>query len=346
MKTAAAILVEIGKPLIVDDLELPPLLPGQVLVEIHYSGVCHTQLLECTGHRGPDPYLPHCLGHEGSGVVIEVGPAVAKVKPGDQVILSWIKGSGSNVAGTSYRWGKRQVNAGAITTFSRYSVVSENRLTVSPAQIPMKEAALLGCAVPTGMGAVLNTAAIRPGDAVAVFGTGGVGLCAVAASALAGCTPIIAVDISTERLDLARRMGADHLVNPGASDPVAEIHRIRPGGVDVAIEAAGRPAVMQQALACVRNQGGVAVVVGNARDGEMLAINPKQLNQGKQLRGSWGGDNWPDRDFPRYCKLLACGKFDPRPLLSSPFPLERINDALESLSKGLVGRPLIEMAGR
>src|SRR5262245_7910983 len=259
MKTAAAILVETGKPLVVDDLDIPPLKPGQALVAIHYSGVCHTQLLEWKGHRGPDPFLPHCLGHEGSGVVCEVGPGVTKVRAGDRVILSWIKGSGVNVAGSTYCWGGRTVNAGAITTFSRYSVVSENRLTALPKAVAMREAALLGCAVPTGAGAVFNTAGARPGASLAVFGTGGVGLSALAAAAVAGCAPVIAVDLLPERLALARRVGATHLVNPTQCDPAQEICRICPEGADFAIEATGRPAVMRQALACVRSRGGVAV---------------------------------------------------------------------------------------
>ena len=343
MKTSAAILVETGKPLVLDDLDIPALKPGQVLVEVHYSGVCHTQLLECKGHRGADPFLPHCLGHEGSGVVHDVGQGVTKVKNGDRVILSWIKGSGANVMGSTYRWGGRTVNAGAITTFSRYSVISENRLTVLPQGVPMKESAMLGCAVPTGMGAVYNTAGAKPGDSVAVFGTGGVGLSAVAAPAVAGCTPIIAVDVIPERLELARQMGATHLINPKQCDPVQEIRRICPGGVDIAIEATGRPAVMQQALACVRQQGGIAVVVGNAREGDLLTIDPKQLNMGKQLRGTWGGDSVPDRDFPRYSKMIETGKLNLAPILSRPFPLEEINGALEALEKGMVGRPLVEM---
>ena len=158
MQTKAAILVETGRPLIVDMINIPKLKPGQVLVKIKYSGVCHTQLLEARGHRGADPFLPHCLGHEGSGIVAEVGPNSNKVKVGDPVILSWIKGSGANIPGSVYDWNGKKVNAGAITTFSEYAVISENRLTAIPKDFPLKEAALLGCAVPTGLGTIFNTA--------------------------------------------------------------------------------------------------------------------------------------------------------------------------------------------
>ena len=139
-------------------MKSPQLKPGQVLVDISYSGICHTQLSECQGTRGEDKFLPHCLGHEGSGVVREIGNGVTKVKVGDRVIISWIKGYGADISSTVYQWGDKRVNAGGVTTFSRQSVISENRLTVIPNDISMDAAALIGCAVPTGMGAVLNTA--------------------------------------------------------------------------------------------------------------------------------------------------------------------------------------------
>jgi S-(hydroxymethyl)glutathione dehydrogenase/alcohol dehydrogenase len=343
MRTPAAILVETGHPLVIDDIDIPQLQPGQALVEVHYSGVCHTQMLECKGHRGEDKFVPHCLGHEGSGVVRDTGLGITKVKPDQKVILSWIKGSGANVMGAQYEWRGRKVNAGAITTFSRYAVISENRLTPLPDGVDMKEAALLGCAVPTGIGSVWNTAGARPGQSIAIFGTGGVGLSAIAGTVLAGCSPIIAVDPIVERLELARRIGATHLLNPTSGDIVAQILKVCPGGVDIALEATGRPAVMNQALASVRSQGGIAVIIGNAKEGEFLPLDPKQLNQGKQLRGTWGGDNVPDRDYPRYCQLLRAGKLNLAPILSQPYTLEQANEALAALERGAVGRPLIGM---
>jgi len=147
-----------------------------------------------------------------------------------------------------------------------------------------------------------------------------------------------------ERWDLAKQMGATHWVHPAEVDPVEEINRICPGGVDFAIEASGRPKVMLQALYSVRNQGGVAVVVGNARHGERIDLDPRQLNKGKQLRGTWGGDNWPDRDFPRYGKLLSSGKLNLEPLLSKTYRLSEINEAIDDLEVGKVTRPLIDMA--
>ena len=344
MKTLAAVLVETGQPLVLAEIEIPALKPGQVLVEVSISGVCHTQVLECRGHRGDDRYVPHCLGHEGSGVVREVGPGVSKVTEDQRVILSWIKGSGGDVPGTVYRWGGRDVNAGGITTFGRLMIISENRLTVLPEAVSMPDAAMLGCAVPTGLGTVFNTARPRPGQSVAVLGTGGVGLCAVAGAAIAGCAPVIAIDLCPGKLETAARMGATHTVDASQGDPVAEVLALCPGGADFAIEACGLPAVMQQALGCVRNQGGIAVVIGNARFGETLELDPKQLNLGKQLRGTWGGDNSPDEDYPRYCRLLEAGRLDVAPLRAAPYALADINQAIDDLEAGEVGRPLIDMS--
>jgi len=344
MKTTAAILVATGKPLELVDLEIPTLRAGQVLVEISHSGVCHTQLLEASGHRGEDKYLPHCLGHEGSGRVLEVGPSVTKCQPGDRVILSWMKGNGSDVPGTTYGSPLGVVNAGGLTTFQRHSVVSENRLTPLPDAVSFRDAALLGCAVPTGIGAVWNTAHVRPGQSVAVFGTGGIGLCAVAAAAIAGASPLIAIDVNLSRLEIARQMGATAVINAAELDPVEEIQSLVPAGLDVAIEASGKPDVMRQALRSIRARGGAVVVIGNARHGQHLEIDPAQLNQGKRLLGTWGGDNEPDVDFPRYCGLLIAGKLNLDPLLAKTYSLEQINEALEDLRAGRVPRPLVAMA--
>ncbi|GAC1313669.1 MAG: zinc-binding dehydrogenase [Chloroflexota bacterium] len=341
--TEAAILVELGQPLVVETVTLPRLGPGQVLVELAFSGVCHTQLLEARGHRGPDRFLPHLLGHEGSGHVAQIGEGVTKVKPGDAVIVSWMKGLGRELLGTRYRWGNADVNAGPATTFGRHAVVSENRVTPLTLEIGLREAALLGCAVATGLGAVINVAAVRPGQSVVVFGAGGIGLSAIAGAALAGANPIVAVDIQPTRLAAAQTMGATDVVLPGPA--AADFLRDRvPEGVDVAIEASGRPAVMVEALASVRSQGGVAVIVGNARHGEKLEIDPRELNQGKRLLGTWGGDTVPDRDFPRYARLIAAGRLPLEPLIDRTYPLSQVNAALADLEAGRVARPLLDLS--
>lgn len=350
MKTESAILIKTGEPLVLSELEIPSLKPGQVLVDIAFSGVCHTQILECRGYRGEDKYLPHCLGHEGSGVVREIGLNVTKVKPGDKVILSWMKGSGADVTSTIYKWNGYEwngsnVNAGAITTFSRQSVISENRLTVIPkdCKISMREAAMLGCAAPTGLGAVFNTAKPKKGQSIAIFGIGGVGLCAVAGACISECNPVIAIDIKEEKLELAKKMGATHCMNAAELEPVEEISRLCRNGLDFAVECSGITKVMLQSIDSIRNQGGAVVIVGNAHFGEKLLLDPKHFNLGKKLLGTWGGDNNPDIDFPRYIGLVLSGKLDLKPLMSETYKLSQINDAIDDLEKGRVIRPLVDM---
>ncbi len=343
MKTLAAVLVRTGEPLELADLDVPALQPGQVLIEVAYSGVCHTQVLEVQGRRGADRYLPHCLGHEGAGRVLEIGAGVKRVAAGDRVALSWIKAGGADVPGAVYRWSGRQVNAGGVTTFGRCQVVSENRLTVLPDSLDMTAAVLLGCALPTGFGAVRNTAGARAGESCVVFGCGGVGLCAIAGAAACGCEPIVAVDVLTDKLVIARQLGATHVIDAANQNVAAMLAEICGGGADIAIEATGRPDVMRQALEAVRPRGGRAVVIGNAPHGCEVCVDPQQLNQGKRLLGTWGGDSDPDRDYPRYARLLHSGRLNVRPLLNCDYTLQRINDALDDLANGRAVRPVVRM---
>jgi S-(hydroxymethyl)glutathione dehydrogenase / alcohol dehydrogenase len=344
MKTQAAILVETGKPLEMGELVVPALKTGQALVEIAYSGACGTQVMEWRGDKGEDKWLPHCIGHEGVATVLETGPAVSKVKAGDKVVLSWIKGLGIEAGGAVYEWEGRRVNAGGVTTFQRHAVVSENRMTLLQPGLPPEVGVLLGCAAPTGMGAIFNVLDVRAGDAVAVFGTGGIGVNAVMAAAFAGAMPIIGVDPSPTRRALAKLYGATHVIDPAEGDVLAQIRAIAPQGVDRAVEASGMPEVMDQAVNATRQQGGRAVVIGNARHGAALSLNPAVFNQGKSLLGTWGGDSVPDRDYPRFGRLLGSGRFPVRELLSAPYPLSRATEALADLAAGKVGRPLIDMS--
>jgi len=345
MKTQAALLVQTGQPLVLADIETPALKPGQVLVEIAYSGACGTQVMEWRGDKGEDKWVPHCLGHEGTGTVLEVGSAVTKVKAGDKVVLSWIKGNGIEAGGAVYDWDGKKVNAGGVTTFQRHAVVSENRLTLLPPDLPMDVAVLLGCAAPTGMGAVYNVLKVQPGDAVAVFGTGGIGINALMAAALAGAMPVIGIDPNPTRRALAQLYGATHVID-ASGDVLAEIKKIVPQGVDLAVESSGIPAVMEQAINSTRQQGGRAVVIGNAKHGAVLPLNPGVFNQGKSLLGTWGGDSVPDRDYTRYGRLLSSGRFPVRDLLSKPYSLAQADQALQDLAAGKVGRPLIDMSLR
>ena len=346
MRTQAAILVEQGHPLVVADLVIPALRDGQVLVEIAYSGACGTQVMEWRGDKGPDKWLPHCIGHEGTGTVIDTGAGATKVKAGDKVVLSWIRGSGAETGGAQYDWDGKTVNAGGVTTFQRHAVVSENRLTPVPAALEPDVAILLGCAAATGMGAVFNVLKAKPGDAIAIFGTGGIGINAAMAAAFAGAMPVVGVDPNPARREMALSFGCTHVVDPNAGDVVEQIKAIVPAGVDLAVEASGQPAVMKAAIDAARAQGGRAVVIGNAPVGAELVLSPNVFNQGKSLMGTWGGDSAPDRDYPRYGRLLASGRFQARALLSEVYSLDQATRALEDLAAGRVGRPLIDMSKR
>ena len=345
MKTLAAVLQQLNKPLRIRELTIPDLKPGQVLVEVAYSGLCGSQLLEVRGKRGPDHYLPHTLGHEGSGTVLEVGAGVTKVKPGDHVVLSWIKGSGADVPSTVYQSSEGPVNSGALSTFIRHTVTCESRVTPIPDAMPLREAALLGCAIPTGAGIVLNTAQLRPGSSVAVFGVGGIGLSAVLAADLVHATTIIAVDVFDHKLEQARQVGATHLINARQQDPFAAILEITGGcGVDYAIEAAGRRETMETAFRVVRDNGGLCVLAGNLPRGERISLDPFDLIKGKRIIGTWGGETQPDRDILLYVDLYLTGKLRLDGLITHTYGLDEINQAMDDLEHGKVGRALIDTA--
>lgn len=343
-QTEAAVLFEVAQPLRLVTVSIPGLVQGQVLVDVAYSGVCHSQLLEMRGKRGTDRFLPHTLGHEGSGTVLEVGAGVAKVKPGDRVVLSWIKGSGADVPSTVYQSAEGPINSGAISTFMRQTVTCENRVTPIPDTMPLREAALLGCAVPTGAGVVLNMAGVRPGSSVAIFGVGGIGLSAVLAARLMNATTIIAVDVFDHKLEQAHQVGATRLINARWQDPLATILEITGGqGVDYAIEAAGQRKTMETAFRTVRDNGGLCILAGNLPHGERISLDPFDLIRGKRILGTWGGGTLPDRDIALYVDLYLAGKLRVEALITHQYRLEDINQAFDDLEHGKVGRALIEM---
>ncbi len=346
MNTTAAVLFELNKPLRLIEVRGRGLQRGQILVDVAYSGVCHSQLHEMRGRRGPDRFLPHTLGHEGSGTVVAVGPEVTKVRPGDAVVLSWIKGTGIDVPSNAYDSGGGVINSGAISTFMKQTIVSENRLTLIPGGMPLREAALLGCAIPTGAGAVLNAARIQPLESIAIFGLGGIGLSAVLGAGIGGANPIIGIDVIDHKLDQARTLGATHTIHAGREDPLAGIMQITGGrGVDYAIEAAGRQETMETAFKSVRDAGGLCIIAGNLASGLRISIDPFDLIRGRRIVGTWGGETSPDRDIPHYADLYLAGKLKLEALITHEYPFEDINQAFEDLEKGNVGRALIRFNG-
>lgn len=341
----AAVLYELNQPLVIEEgIEIPPLQPGQVLVKVAYSGVCHSQLMEARGKRGDDPYLPHLLGHEGSGEVLKTGEGVSKVKPGDKVVLGWIKGSGMDVPGSSYKKGDIIINAGGVTTFSTHTVVSENRCVKIPDSVPLDIAVLFGCAIPTGAGIVINRIKPEKGSTIAVFGLGGIGLSALMATMLYDCSVVIAVDVQDDKLRLAEKFGATHVVNALNEDPLQVIDKVTDGkGLDYCVEAAGLIETIEGAFRSVRKFGGLCVFASHPKYGDKIKIDPHELISGKRLEGSWGGSVDPDRDIPGFADLYREGKLPLEEMLGKSYKLEDINEALDDLESGEIVRALIEM---
>lgn len=340
----AALLVEQKKPLVIDDVALPAeLAVGQVLVKVHYSGICGSQIGEIDGVKGPDRFLPHLLGHEGSGTVVAVGPGVRRMRAGDRVVLHWRKATGIESAPPVYGWRGRTVNAGWITTFNEFAVVSENRATPIEADLDLRVAALFGCAVTTGFGVVVNNARLTIGESVVVFGAGGVGLSIVQAASLVSACPIIAVDLHDSRLEVARQMGATHVINAQHQDVASRFREIMAGtNLDVFIDNTGNPDVIDLGYRSVGPQGRV-VLVGVPKAGSDVTLHTLPLHFGKILTGSHGGESQPDVDIPRYSRMFKLGRLKLEELIHRIYPLSEINQAIEDMRNGrLAGRCLIE----
>jgi S-(hydroxymethyl)glutathione dehydrogenase/alcohol dehydrogenase len=341
--TRAAVLEVLGKPLAIKEVEIPELLPGQVLVKVFFSGMCRSQLMEVRGGRGEDPWLPHLLGHEGSGEVLAVGEGVAKVQPGDEVILGWLKGQGLDAPGAKYRCDRQVINSGRVTTFSEHTIVSESRVVKKPIGLPRDVAILFGCALPTGSGMVINELQPATGSTIAVLGLGGIGLSALMALGALACKQIIAIDISDEKLALAKEFGATHVVNPTRDNVTDAVLKLTGGGVDFCIESAGTVSSIELGFAVIRKGGGKLLFASHPPDGETIKLAPHELISGKQIAGSWGGGSMPDRDIPQMFQIFRDHNVPLNRLITKHYLLEQINDALDDLEAGTVFRPLIVM---
>jgi S-(hydroxymethyl)glutathione dehydrogenase/alcohol dehydrogenase len=339
----AAVLEAIGEPLVIKNIEIPTLLKGQVLVKVLFSGVCRSQLMEVRGGRGSNPWLPHLLGHEGSGIVIEVGEGVTKVKPNDEVILGWVKGVGLDAPGAKYMYGDQVINSGQVTTFSNYTVVSENRLTLKPLTMASDTAVLFGCALPTGAGMVLNQLKPECNLSVIVIGLGGIGLSALMALKALRLKKIIVIDISEEKLELAKKIGASHAFNSSNIDFHQAVLDLTNGGADMCVESAGKVETIELGFSLIRKNGGKLLFASHPPEGEMIRLSPHELISGKQIAGSWGGATTPDNDIPKIHSLFQIENIPLGALLTKRYKLEQVNEALVDLEAGKVFRPLIVM---
>lgn len=372
MKTRAALLLETGRerpyaesrPLIIEELDLAPPGPGEVLVRIAAAGLCHSDLSVIDGNR-PRP-TPMALGHEAAGVVEEVGAGVTRFAPGDHVVLVFVPscgvcrfcargrpalcepGAAANGAGTLLGGERRLSYRGApvhhhlgVSAFAEHAVVSEHSLVRIPADVDLGKAALFGCAVLTGVGAVVNTARVAPGSSVAVIGLGGVGLCALLGARLAGARQIIAVDLADDKLDFAIELGATARVNAGAESAAETIRELSDGGVDYAFEMAGSVPALELAYR-VTARGGVTVTSGLPHPQRKLSIPAVSLvAEERTLRGSYIGACVPSIDLPNYLALYQQGRLPVDRLLTHDLVLADVNQGFDRLAAGKAIRQVI-----
>jgi NDMA-dependent alcohol dehydrogenase len=365
MKATAAVLYEAGRKFEIRDVDVAAPRAGEVLVRMAAGGVCHSDLHVMTGHLAAP--LPAILGHEGAGVVAEVGPGVTSVRAGDHVIPLWrvscgecehcsggrpalcaagleIRRTGRLLDGTSRFTadGAEIKHFNGVSTFSAYSVIPERAVLRIPDDLPLDRAALLGCAVITGVGAVFNCAKVRPGSSVVVVGTGGVGLNVVQGAAMAGAEKIIAVDLHDRKLEFAKQFGATHGVNASAGDPVAAVRELTGGrGVDYAFEVIGLPTTMRQAYDCLAKRG-LCVVVGVSPFTAEVSVPVMSLVfEERMLTGSIYGSARPRHEIPKLIDLYRAGKLKLDELLTRSYPFKQINEAYEALERGEVARSVV-----
>jgi S-(hydroxymethyl)glutathione dehydrogenase/alcohol dehydrogenase len=339
----AAILAQSRQPLVIDEIALPAELDaGQALVKVLYTTICGAQINEIDALKGVDKFLPHLLGHEASAEVLETGPGVTTVKPGDTVVLHWRPSRGIQSRPPAYGWRGQKLNAGWVTTFNEYAIVSENRMTPIPADFDRKIAPLLGCAVTTAAGVVNNDAHLKIGESVAIFGVGGVGLNLVQFAALAGGHPIVAVDLLDHKLEMARARGATHAINGAKIGDVAGAIReiVGAAGPDKVFETTGVKSVIESAYE-LTHADGVCVLVGVPH--EKVTINTLPIHFNKVLTGSHGGSAMPHIDIPRIIRLVKDGRLSFDGIITHEFALDDINPAFDLVRSGKAGRVLIRV---
>ncbi len=360
----AAVLYQPGEPLRVEEVDLAPPRAGEVRVRVAAAGVCHSDYHYMRGDLVG--HLPIVLGHEGAGVVEEVGPGVSRVRPGDHVVLLWrtscgrcefcsrgrpalcpegaaVRASGRMPDGTSRlsRDGQEIRHFLGVSCFAEQTVCQERSLLEVPEDVPLPVAAVAGCAVMTGVGAVVNTARVEPGSSVLVVGAGGVGLCAIMGAVLAGAARIVAADVNPTRLEMATSFGATDVVDGSHEDVVQAVQELTGGGVDYAFEVIGLPQTVDQAVRSLRT-GGTAVAIGMAPVGAATQVNLLDLvRMEKTLKGSVYGSTRPQADFPRLFELYRRGRLPLDRLLTREWPLDQINEAYEAMIAGTVARSVV-----
>lgn len=372
MKMRAAVLREMQRPLpyvesrpfTIEDVDLDPPGEGELLIRIHAAGLCHSDLSTVNGDRPRS--MPMVLGHEAAGIVVECGPGVHDLAPGDHVVMVFAPrcgrcapciegrpglcepGQQANGAGTLLGGGMRLSQNGqriyhhiGVSAFAEYAVVNRGSAIKVPTHLPYEQAALFGCAVLTGVGAVVNTAKVQPGQRVAVIGLGGVGLNAVLGAQLAGASTVIAIDVHQDKLMLAKSLGATHVLNAASPTLVADVKDATQGGVDFAFEMAGVTAALEAAYRVTR-RGGTTVTASLPHPDSRWPMPPTNLvAEERTLKGSYIGSCVAARDVPRFIQLFEQGRLPVTALLSERLTLDQINEGFDRLAAAQTVRQII-----
>jgi len=346
MKALAGILNETAQDLVVDEFLIPSSLEsGQVLVRVVTSGICGAQINEIDAIKGPDKFLPHLLGHEGFCEVIEVAKDVLSVKPGDFAIMHWRPGIGIQSSPPRYQWRGKDLNAGWVTTFNQYAVVSENRVTtIRSTSISSTMLPLLGCALTTAYGVLKNEAKVSRSDSILIFGAGGVGLTMLKILNFMGIEKTTLVDIDEKKIELAKNLGAFSTVKFEDKDSCIEslLHLYGDDLPNIAIDTTGKVSCIEISYEISHPQARV-ILVGVPKKGEKSSIYTLPLHFGKVLVGSQGGGSNPQTDIPYLLNEMETGRLDFSDFPTQVFPLQEINSAISSLRSGAVGRMIINM---
>ena len=341
----AVILEKINEPLIVEEIKLTPLNVGQVLVKNIVSGLCGSQLLEIGGYKGNTKFVPHLLGHEGCGIVQETGLGVTRVKPGNKVVLHWMKTEGIESPFPNYKYKEKMITSGKVTTLSEYSIVSENRMTVVPDDTDPELCALLGCSLTTALGTINNEANVKLGESVMIIRCGGVGTNLIQGARLVGAFPIIACDEHENKATLCiKDLGADVFINPKKSISADAINALCPKGIDIIIDTTGDSDIISVSLQFLADNGRY-IMIGHPSPDRKVYIDGHSFfgMKGRTLKTTVGGKTNPAEDIPRYVKLHKAGLLKINNIITHHYNIDNINEAVNTLKEGNCGRIIINL---
>jgi S-(hydroxymethyl)glutathione dehydrogenase/alcohol dehydrogenase len=349
LKFKAAILEKSKSPLVIKDLTHTGILqPGQVLIKVLFSGICGAQINEIDAVKGADQFLPHLLGHEGVGIVVKIGELVNHVQKDDLVVMHWMAGEGIQARPPEYFDGTRNINAGWITTFNEFAIISGNRCTrIRNEQLKMEYLPLFGCSATTALGVLENEANIKIGESLCVLGVGGVGLFCVSVASSMGVYPIIAIDKNERNLEQARKLGAQFCIKVNGKEKLefiqSQISRLSNlQNIDVTIDTTGNTKMIELAYNLAQPKSR-SILVGVPNVDEAIKINTLPLHFGMKFIGSKGGQTKPEKDIQRLVNFANAGKFEIEKIQIKLFPLNKINTAIDELRRGFPGRIIIKM---